>query len=93
VFVGSFNFDPRSARLNTELGFVIESPRMAGAIDDVLEREIANRAYRVRLNSGHLQWIERIGGRDVVHATEPRSGFWRRTAVWLFSWLPIEWLL
>ena len=93
VFVGSFNFDPRSARLNTELGFVIESPRMAGAIDDVLEREIANRAYRVRLNSGHLQWIERIGGRDVVHTTEPRSGFWRRTTVWLFSWLPIEWLL
>src|SRR5690606_33425879 len=24
-FVGSFNFDPRSAHLNTELGFIIES--------------------------------------------------------------------
>lgn len=27
IFIGSFNFDPRSARLNTEMGFVIESPR------------------------------------------------------------------
>src|SRR5690606_11836750 len=25
-FVGSYNFDPRSAKLNTELGFIIESP-------------------------------------------------------------------
>lgn len=24
MFVGSFNFDPRSTRLNTELGFVID---------------------------------------------------------------------
>lgn len=36
VFVGSFNFDPRSARLNTELGFVIESRTMAQAIAEAL---------------------------------------------------------
>ena len=29
VFIGSFNFDPRSAALNTELGFVIDSPDLA----------------------------------------------------------------
>ncbi|MBS1135759.1 MAG: hypothetical protein H6R02_2900, partial [Burkholderiaceae bacterium] len=29
VFVGSFNFDPRSARLNTEMGMVIDSPKLA----------------------------------------------------------------
>ena len=32
VFVGSFNLDPRSASLNTEMGFVIESP-VAGRTD------------------------------------------------------------
>jgi putative cardiolipin synthase len=29
VFVGSFNFDPRSAKLNTEMGLVVESPALA----------------------------------------------------------------
>lgn len=29
IFVGSFNFDPRSRNLNTELGFVIDSPVLA----------------------------------------------------------------
>ena len=29
IFVGSFNFDPRSAQLNTEMGFVIDSPALA----------------------------------------------------------------
>src|SRR5690606_36067072 len=29
VFVGSFNFDPRSANLNTEMGFLIDSPVLA----------------------------------------------------------------
>ena len=30
IFIGSFNLDPRSARLNTEMGVVIESPQIAG---------------------------------------------------------------
>jgi len=56
VFVGSFNFDPRSACLNTEAGFVIESPRHASMITDILEREMPIRAYRVRMDaSGHLE--------------------------------------
>jgi putative cardiolipin synthase len=29
IFVGSFNFDQRSARLNTEMGLVIDSPTLA----------------------------------------------------------------
>src|SRR5690606_39538178 len=33
VFVGSLNFDPRSTIFNTELGFIIESPRMAREIE------------------------------------------------------------
>lgn len=32
VFIGSFNFDPRSARLNTEMGLLIESPTFAVAM-------------------------------------------------------------
>jgi phosphatidylserine/phosphatidylglycerophosphate/cardiolipin synthase-like enzyme len=37
LFVGSFNWDPRSAYINTELGIIIESPEIAGAAVDHAE--------------------------------------------------------
>ena len=39
-FVGSFNFDPRSAQLNTELGFVIDSPVLAQKIEAAFNSSI-----------------------------------------------------
>src|SRR3546814_16636425 len=32
IFIGSFNFDPRSLLLNTEMGVLIDSPRRDGAL-------------------------------------------------------------
>jgi len=32
LFVGSFNLDPRSLYINTELGMVVESPKLAGSM-------------------------------------------------------------
>jgi putative cardiolipin synthase len=94
VFVGSFNFDPRSARLNTELGFVIESSVLAQAVAQAFAAEIPARAYQVRLNAeGSLEWVEHVDGRPLVHTTEPGTHFWRRALVWFFSRLPIDWLL
>ena len=40
AFVGSFNFDPRSALLNTELGFVIDSPPLARQIERAFDAEV-----------------------------------------------------
>jgi len=95
VFVGSFNFDPRSAKLNTELGFVIESSALAQQIDATFESRIPANAYEVRLSeTGQLSWIEhRAEGALVNHDTEPGTTYWQRTGVWLISLLPIEWLL
>jgi putative cardiolipin synthase len=94
VFVGSFNFDPRSARLNTEMGFVIESAALARAIGDALRRDMPDRAYKVRLGKGGVpEWVERRDGREVVHGAEPGTGFWRRAAVSVLGVLPVEWLL
>jgi putative cardiolipin synthase len=94
VFIGSFNFDPRSARLNTEMGFVIDSPAMARQLANSLKSGIAERAYEVRLApDGALYWIERKQGVAIRHDTEPGAGFWRRMGVRLLSWLPIDWLL
>src|SRR5262249_26076544 len=40
IFVGSFNLDPRSARLNTEMGIVMESPPLASALSNALDRQL-----------------------------------------------------
>ncbi|MCQ4322090.1 phospholipase D family protein [Stutzerimonas stutzeri] len=94
VYIGSFNFDPRSANLNTELGFVIESPTMADAIEKAFDESIPLSAYEVRLSSGgQIYWIENRDGEEVRHDSEPETGFWKRTAVSLLSILPIEWML
>ena len=94
VFVGSFNFDPRSANLNTELGFVIDSPRFAELMHAAFAGLNSDRAYEVRLSpQGELYWLERQDGREARHDTEPGTKGWQRIAVAALSLLPIEWLL
>ena len=94
VFVGSFNFDPRSARLNTELGFVIESPTLARAVEKAFEGRIPAGAYEVRLDEeGDLYWLERRVRGTVRHDTEPNTGFLQRAGIRLLELLPIEGLL
>jgi putative cardiolipin synthase len=89
LFVGSFNFDPRSARLNTEMGVVIESPRLAAALSEALDRDLARNAYEVLLVNGELQWIDG----PARHTAEPGAGLFRSLWLGFLSLLPIEWLL
>jgi len=94
VFIGSFNFDPRSAKLNTEMGLVIDSPALAQTIAEAFVTTIPANAYEVRLSdTGKLYWIERQDGMRVRHDTEPGTSFWQRAGVWFLSLLPIDWLL
>ncbi len=94
VFVGSMNFDPRSAHLNTELGFIIDSPDMARAVGQVFDRDVPAAAFAVRLDErGDLVWIERRDGQSIRHLREPGATVGRRAWIGLLSVLPIEWLL
>ena len=94
IFIGSFNFDPRSANLNTELGFVIESPALAGQVQDNFERLVSAGAYEVRLGeNGKIYWLERVNGKVVRHDVEPGTTWFQRAAIAVLSLLPIEWLL
>jgi cardiolipin synthase C len=91
VFVGSFNFDPRSARLNTEMGFVIDSPTLAGKIASTFQEQVPQVAYTVRLDdNGKLFWIERDGDKQIRHDTEPNTSWFGRLGVWFMSIMPIE---
>lgn len=88
------NLDPRSASLNTEMGFVLESPALATKLAALFEGAVPRTAYEVRLSeTGDLVWIERRGAETVRHDHEPGAGFWRRAGVAVLSLLPIEPLL
>ena len=92
VFIGSLNLDPRSARLNTEMGVVIESIPLATAMQTSLEETVPQYAYAVTLDQQQrLQWQDPESGS--LSRKEPQAGFWKRVAAKLLSFLPIEGLL
>lgn len=93
IYIGSFNFDPRSARLNTEMGVTIHSPPMASKMATDFEKSLAKTAYQVTLNNQQLQWHTLEQGKPVTYTQEPNTKPWERSVVWLLSHLPIEGLL
>lgn len=86
LFVGSFNLDPRSAALNTELGIVIESEALVNWLTNNFTQQLAKTTYRVELNDGKMIWT----GEDGVHTHEPKASLWRRMGAALLAFLPIE---
>ena len=93
VFVGSFNLDPRSARLNTEMGLVIYHAGLASNIEQQLQEDIKNHAYHLSLNhKNQLQWQEAQSASE-PYTHEPQTSIWKRIWTKFLSWLPIERLL
>jgi putative cardiolipin synthase len=91
IFVGSFNFDPRSAELNTEMGFVVDSAPLAMRLSNLFDTIFPSMAYRVALDAqGRLRWLD---GTAEPLTSEPGVGLLRRALVRMLSWLPIEWML
>ena len=94
VFIGSFNFDPRSALLNCEMGFLIESPSLAGAVGRHFEETVPLVSYRPELTgNGAMVWREVTEAGGALHAVEPGSSWSRRLALAILGALPIEWML
>jgi putative cardiolipin synthase len=95
IFVGSFNFDQRSGRLNTEMGLVLSDPVLAQKLARFFDVEVPMLAYEVRLaaDGNSLQWIKRTASGEKHYDTEPDTDWSTRMGVELLSILPIEWLL
>ncbi len=91
IFVGSFNLDPRSSKLNTEMGLIIDSATLAGKLSYVLEHAFPALAYKVTLGpDGDLRWAD---GTTEGIEVEPETRWFKRFMVRIASWLPGEWLL
>jgi putative cardiolipin synthase len=60
------NMDPRSERHNTELGMILDSPELGSQVRHLLETEMEQSAYRLRLKEGgdDIEWVS-FDGEDV----------------------------
>ena len=93
VFVGSYNLDPRSSKLNTEMGVLFDCPAFAKRLPEKTERDLDRNAYHVELVGNRLQWVTQEGDKQVSYDSEPETSLWKRIKVSVLSWLPIEGLL
>ena len=91
VFIGSFNFDPRSANLNTEIGVIINSPPLANAVHKTMDDNLKKYAYKLVLNSQQkINWLKETPQGIVTLRKEPKMKWWQKAGVKIISWLPIE---
>ncbi|WP_279246115.1 phospholipase D family protein [Candidatus Litorirhabdus singularis] len=91
AFIGSFNFDPRSANINTELGVIIRSEKIATEIAVLIEEKAPAGAFEVFLNDDNkLRWRGLDNGVDVVLDKEPQSTQWQRFQAGFYRILPID---
>jgi putative cardiolipin synthase len=93
VFIGSFNFDPRSVLWNTEVGVLVDSPELAGYVRKLaLEGMAPAVSYQARLENGEVVWIAEDDGRLRVLREEPGSK-WRSFKAWLSDKIGLEKML
>lgn len=88
VFIGSMNFDPRSAQLNTEMGVFIESRELGEALARLIERDVqpAN-SWRVELRDDKdLRWTND----EETVTTQPARSWWQRVEDKIFRAIPKE---
>lgn len=91
LFIGSFNFDPRSAYINTELGVIIDSPELAEPMVENLFELAPTQAYEVFLNEeGKLRWRGIENGEQVILRKEPQTSWWQRFVAGFMRILPIR---
>ena len=99
VFIGSFNLDPRSTLLNTEMGLVIHSPELARQVTDIAQEYMQpERSYQLRLiverqgkkQVQRLQWQDREGETERVFDVEPDTTLFQRGLLHVLQSLPIE---
>jgi cardiolipin synthase C len=87
-FVGTFNFDPRSVSLNTEMGLLFEHAELAREMQAVFTNETnEKRSYKLQLSGDFVQWQD---GRDRILHSEPEASLRRRIVAGVVSLMPVE---
>lgn len=90
-FVGSFNFDLRSAFLNTEMGIIFHHPALVAELAQTFAQDTApGQSYGVMIEGKALRWTvtDPQGPRSL--AFEPEVNAFRRGLSWIIGKLPIH---
>lgn len=95
IYIGSFNLDPRSTHLNTELGLLIDCPALAQEVRAVMigECEESTSWHVLRSNEGALTWLGRDDGAPRIWTREPGLSWGRRVKLFFVGLLPVDELL
>ena len=56
-FVGSFNLDPRSKSINTEMGIIFESDSLSNRLAELLQAQMQG-SFRLASRNGRIIWLE-----------------------------------
>ena len=89
IFIGSFNFDPRSANINTELGVIIYDPDLALIYAELIDEALPFQTYEVFLNEkGKVRWRGFVDGEEVIYEKEPDTTWGQRFSAGFARILP-----
>jgi putative cardiolipin synthase len=88
TFVGSLNLDPRSIYINTEMGLIIDSAKLAEAVAQEFNEELKpENSWQVLLDDkGRLFWK---AGETIIRK-EPARADWQRFQAWFFGLFDLD---
>lgn len=95
VFIGSFNLDPRSTHLNTELGLLINSEAFAQQVADVILQDMSEEnSWQVSIDSeAEYLWSTLKQGKPIKTNADPEVDFISFLKMLLFITVPVESIL
>ncbi|ALH95266.1 phospholipase D-like domain-containing protein [Acinetobacter equi] len=95
VFIGSFNFDPRSSYLNSEIGVLLNSPALAKGVHETMDDHLSKYAYKLILDANQkINWqLTKPNGEVRTLTKEPKMRWYHKALLKITSWLPVEGLM
>jgi putative cardiolipin synthase len=91
IFIGSFNWNQRSLNVDTELGVIIHSPKIATQMVERVTAGIPTAGFEVFLNDKNkLRWRGYEDGQEFILTKEPQTGFWHRFNAGFLRMMPIK---
>ncbi len=88
VFIGSANLDPRSMRINTEMGLLVTSKELNAILREAVAPDFADaNSWKLQFNENdQIIWVSG----DELRTAQPAASAFQNLADWFFAQLPIE---
>lgn len=88
VLVGSMNLDPRSDKINTEIGVMVHSPTLARMILGAFRVDELAGVYQVKLrpDGAGVRWTAVDADTTEELEVDPDTSLWQRLQLMLLSW-------